>query len=135
MDGGVAPVAPVSMDGRDQGTVKAWIENRGMGFISSASTGQDHFVHRRMLLDGQSLKVGSQVSFVPSWDQMKNKATADQVQGAVPLTNSQPWTAPAPGQASGQVKLWIDARGMGFIAPQDNSGDLFVHRSDLLDGQ
>jgi len=125
------------MDGREYGIVKAWIEERGMGFITSPS-GVDHFVHRSMLLDGVSLTLGATVSYVPQWDELKSKATADQVQGAVPPPAAavQPWTAaPTPGQASGMVKAWIEARGMGFIQPEDGSGDFFVHRSDLLDGQ
>merc|ERR1719183_1821890 len=41
--------------GSGWGTVKAWIEARGMGFITPSDGGQDLFVHRSMLMDGQSL--------------------------------------------------------------------------------
>jgi cold shock CspA family protein len=155
--------SPSAETGREYGVVKAWIEERGMGFITSPS-GLDHFVHRSMLTDGQSLTIGSTVSYVPGWDQLKNKAIAQQVQGAAPAAASaqtwaepwaasptaspqtwaatsppnatQPW-APSPqgGESVGQVKAWIEARGMGFITPQDGSEDHFVHRSNLLDGQ
>merc|ERR1739848_856939 len=75
----------VTMDGRASGTVKAWIEERGMGFITPAGGGDDHFVHRSMLNDGQSLQVGAPVTFVPSWDALKDKPIANQVLGACPM--------------------------------------------------
>jgi cold shock CspA family protein len=131
----------------ETGTVKAWKEERGMGFITPSKGGLDHFVHRSNLSDGQSLTVGAPVSFVPNWDADKDKPIATNVTGASPqpAPGAQAWSPAAPagkggwggkgGSAMGTVKAWIDERGMGFIAPADGSGDLFVHRSMLADGQ
>jgi len=133
------------MEGRESGVVKAWIDERGMGFITPAAGGLDHFVHRSMLTDGQSLQIGATVTYVPTWDAQKDKPIANQVQGASPAPGGgmgagQAWAAPAavgpppPGYENGVVKAWIDARGMGFITPDGGTEDLFVHRSYLADG-
>lgn len=57
----------------EAGIVKAWKEERGMGFISPVAGGDDLFVHRSHLVDAQSLVEGSQVAFERGWDQMKGK--------------------------------------------------------------
>ena len=32
----------------------------------------------------------------------------------------------------GTVKRWLDGRGYGFIQPEDNENDVFVHHSELI---
>jgi len=65
------------------GTVKHWVEDRGMGFIAPSDGGQDCFVHRSDIVDGLSLVPGSTVQFKQGWDNRKNKPTAMEVRGGV----------------------------------------------------
>ena len=128
--GGTAATAtPKQIPNGQPGTVKAWIENRGMGFITPADGGEDVFVHRSNLIDGDCLVVGSPVIFEAGWDEQKSKAIAKAVSGA--STAGHPLV---PNGQPGTVKAWIENRGMGFITPADGSPDVFVHRSNLVDG-
>lgn len=68
--------------GLQSGTVKTWLEDRGMGFITPATGGEDVFVHRSFLADGQSLTIGSIVAYESAFDAVKNKPTAKNVRGA-----------------------------------------------------
>merc|ERR1719424_1917190 len=35
---------------------------------------------------------------------------------------------------SGNVKIWFQDKGFGFISPSDGSNDCYVHRTELSDG-
>ena len=65
-----------SLPGGRPGTVKAWIEERGMGFIAPADGSPDVFVHRSNLTDGNALVIGSEVFYEPGWDDPKSKPIA-----------------------------------------------------------
>jgi len=89
------PGPPVG--GRVFGVVKSWIEERGMGFVSPSAGGEDHFVHRSFIADGNSLPIGSTIQFEPGWDVQKNKPVAKNITGAV--TVSAPTAPPVYAQA------------------------------------
>lgn len=137
-------------DGSVAGTVRAWIEDRGMGFVAPQSGGDDFFAHRSDLVGVQVLEPGTTVTFVPMWDNHKGKPIAKAITPVAtpsPATHSPPVgaplgvPAPAPspqGGASamkgGTVRTWFEEKGFGFISIADGSGDAFVHRNDLSDG-
>jgi len=58
---------------RCSGVVKAWVEERGMGFLTPNAGGEDIFVHRSDLSDGQWLVVGAHVTWEDGWDPGKSK--------------------------------------------------------------
>jgi len=128
------------------GTVKVWMEDRGMGFIASNSGGEDMFVHRSDLMDGQTLMRGAQITYEPHWDARKNKPVAKKIYGAVPQGTPQPpggpgmsmpggmVAAPPADLKDGTVKIWFEEKGFGFITdPDGTTGDFFVHRTSLQD--
>jgi len=129
--------APAAMGARKTATVKSWLEQRGMGFITPSSGGEDLFVHRTFLLDAQALIPGTMVTYEEGWDAGKGKPVAQNVSADAAGAG---WGSSAPAAASagtstGTVKAWIEGRGMGFITPDDGDADMFVHRSDLVSGQ
>jgi len=84
--GGSGPVAgqslPVGVP--IPGVVKIWYEEKGYGFLVPDAGGNDVFVHRSALSDGQTLQPGMKVSFEVQWNAIKGKYGATKCFGALP---------------------------------------------------
>mmetsp|Transcript_3538 Transcript_3538/g.10995 ORF Transcript_3538/g.10995 Transcript_3538/m.10995 type:complete len:144 (+) Transcript_3538:374-805(+) len=66
------------------GKVKVWYDEKGFGFLIPDNGGEDVFVHRHALTDGQCLVQGSPVTFKVEWNTQKNKYLASECFGAIP---------------------------------------------------
>jgi cold shock CspA family protein len=139
------------------GTAKRFIMEKGFGFITPDTGGDDLFIHSSNLLDGNALREGARVCFRPSYDHQKNKPIAEEVTGgyidpsrpppknmpggSAPIASTPqargapPGEAPPPaGKVMGTVKRFVMEKGYGFIAPDSGGDDVFVHGNNLLDG-
>merc|ERR1740130_1095395 len=95
------------------GTCKAWMEDRGMGFISPTDGGDDVFVHRTMLVDGRSLVAGAPVMFEMGFDEKKGKKIAVKCSGAVNLDGAAGHGAPMGGGGPPMGGGFQPSMGMG----------------------
>lgn len=116
------------------GTVKAWIEDRGMGFLTPDDDGEDVFVHRSDLIDGEWLSMGAPVSFERGFDQQKQKVIARRVTGASSASVKGAGKGMASGALqTGVVKLWFEDKAFGFIVPDGGGADVMVHKNEVAD--
>lgn len=137
----VVGAGPVPV-GKKSGRVKAWFEDQGFGFILQDDGGEDIFVHRSALTDGNLLLVNAPVAYQTVWNERKGKMLAADLTGAMsPLQagiatggGTTAVAAAVEGKKSGRVKAWIEDKGFGFILQDDGGEDLFVHRSAVTDG-
>lgn len=154
--GGPVPGEAPPPAGKSMGTAKRFIMEKGFGFITPDTGGDDLFIHSSNLLDGNALREGARVCFRASYDHQKNKPIAEEVTGAyidpsrpppknMPAGSAPPPSAqprgPPPGEAPppagkvmGTVKRFVSEKGYGFIAPDTGGDDVFVHGNNLLDG-
>lgn len=133
--GGAGMMGAASLGNQCVGTVKVWLDDRGMGFLIPAAGGEDIFVHRSELTDGQSLTQGSQVTYFHGWDAGKGKAVAQRVTGAIPQQMGAVSAQAVPGEIrDGVVKVWFEEKGFGFITSTSGFPDSFVHRTVLQGG-
>lgn len=123
-DAVAAPQAP-ERDGPEVvlGGVLTWLDDdKGYGFI----TPDDLFVHVSAL-EGR-LEQGDRVEFVVRPGERGPQA--EQVgagrRGAPGREDGRP-PAPVGGRVGGTVAWYDEAKGFGFLSPDDRSGDVFVH--------
>ena len=70
--------------GMSQGQVKAWFDDKGFGFVTPAEGGDDLFVHRHALEDGQVLVPGATVMYESAWDMQNSRDAVTRLMGAAP---------------------------------------------------
>jgi len=135
---------PVAGDGAD-GTVSWYDGDKGFGFITPESGGEDVFVHVRALAGGlAALSEGDRVTYeVVRSDKGSQARNLHLVTGrgsgrrdapapSARARSAHPTAAGAPVRAGEGVVARYDAgRGFGFITPDAGGADLFVHISVL----
>jgi len=87
------------------GTVKAWIEEKGFGFVTPTQGGPDVFVHRNQLLDGQALVHGAPVTFECRFNPSRSKYEATSCTGA--SAGAAPGGFAGGKGAGSQDNLWV----------------------------
>jgi cold shock CspA family protein len=136
------------------GIVKRWNAEKGFGFIGPSGGGEDLFVHATDLTAGEgSVNEGDSVSYTEKYDERKGKYRAVEVaflaagvgkgsggfgkgggkgkgKGGGRSAGSTPGVP-----ASGILMRWNEAKGYGFIKPDDDGEDVFCHVSALANGQ
>jgi len=133
---------PPTLTMASTGTIKAWNEQRGFGFITNDADGVDVYFHRVNIINADSAVEGDLVRFDVAFDAKYNKnccknvttsggATATPAsKGNYGLSN----VTAVPGSNTGTVKAWNEARGFGFILSDSTGEDLYFHRTRLADG-
>ena len=124
----------------DTGTAMRWNAQKGFGFIKPDDGGDDLFAHVSGITDGSMLAEGSTVSYVKQYDDRRGKERAEEITGGC---EEPEWdeeageggvTGPPPdGMLQGTAKFW-NSKGFGFITPDEGGPDVFVHFSQITDG-
>eukprot|EP00403_Amphidinium_massartii_P013670 CAMPEP_0178428758 /NCGR_PEP_ID=MMETSP0689_2-20121128/30448_1 /TAXON_ID=160604 /ORGANISM="Amphidinium massartii, Strain CS-259" /LENGTH=615 /DNA_ID=CAMNT_0020050551 /DNA_START=38 /DNA_END=1881 /DNA_ORIENTATION=- len=122
----------VDTTGMVPGTVKAWYEHKGMGFIAPEHGGEDVFVHRSALIECTSLSSNQMVLFEEGWDAVKGKRMASRCV----LTGGYATPAAASQQPlrQGSIKMWMEDKAFGFIVPADGGDDVMIHKNEVTPG-
>jgi len=95
------------------GRVKTWNDEKGFGFIIPEDGGNDIFVHRSALSDGNVLVKDTPVLYELTWNAQKNKYAAVKVMGAV----NNPGGPPGGGVPAQPAPMVSAPGGFGGFAP------------------
>lgn len=133
--GAEATGRPRASDGAD-GTVSWYDGEKGFGFVTPDSGGEDLFVHVRSLPSGVTeLSEGDRVTFDVGTSEKGLQARNIRLVGSAPAAPARARSGP-PRESGGPVRggegvvARYDAeRGFGFITPDAGGADLFVHVS------
>mmetsp|Transcript_24550 Transcript_24550/g.72841 ORF Transcript_24550/g.72841 Transcript_24550/m.72841 type:complete len:356 (+) Transcript_24550:262-1329(+) len=128
--------------GKATGIACRWNE-RGFGFIKPDDGSDDIFCHLSAIRDGNMLREGDSVRFEKQYDASKGKDRALNVYGGVEGEDPRDKRGggggftgqPRPGKSVGTAMRWNLDKGYGFIKQDDGGEDLFVHMSEVKDGQ
>jgi len=132
----------------DGGTVKWFNSQKGFGFITPDTGGEDLFVHQSAIESTgfRTLSEGQLVSYEEVEEDGKSKAVNVTLKGGAPVgapgkkgggkPTMQPrkWpdgVDPSEGKQIGAVKWFNSEKGFGFVAPASGGDDLFVHQSAI----
>ncbi|MFJ2298577.1 cold-shock protein [Oerskovia paurometabola] len=112
-----------------QGTVRWFDADRGFGFIDLGNEAEDLFVHASEILgdDGPKLlREGQTVEFEMGEGDRGPQARRVRVTGDRP--------ADAPMGVLGTVNWYEPTKGYGFVTPDDDRTEIFVHSSAIVGG-
>lgn len=112
-----------------QGTVRWFDADRGFGFIDLGNEAEDLFVHASEIVgdDGPKLlREGQAVEFEVGEGERGPQARRVRVTGER--------AADAPVGVLGTVSWYEPAKGYGFVTPDDDRGEIFVHSSAIVGG-
>ena len=131
----------------ETGTVKWFNSQKGFGFITPDSGGNDLFVHQSEIQSEgfRTLNDNEKVTYTVSEEGGKLKAIGVQgdggggtggrgPRGGRNSTQPRKWPEdvnPSEGKQIGAVKWFNSEKGFGFIAPANGGDDLFVHQSAI----
>jgi len=130
------------------GTVKWFNSQKGFGFITPDTGGEDLFVHQSAIesVGFRTLSEGQLVSYNEVEEDGKFKAVSvtpkgggsvggpGKARGGKPTTQPRKWPEgvdPSEGKQIGAVKWFNSEKGFGFVAPASGGDDLFVHQSAI----
>ena len=115
------------------GKCAIWFSQKGFGFISPDSGGDDVFCHWSKILDGDCLHKGATVNFLKEVGTNGKEWARNVTGGAKANTKPRP-PLPKPNEQKGTVCVWKKCAGYGFIKPESGGKDVFCHHVDILDG-
>jgi cold shock CspA family protein len=144
-----APREPREIKG-DPGTgmMVNWLEEKGFGFIKPADGGDDLYAHISEIVDPNvglaGLRRGDEVQYIKEFNERRSKYQASNIslveggkRGATKGgdDDSELSSSGRDERGVGKVIRWNSEKGYGFVKPVEGGEDLFVHVSNLKNGE